>query len=143
MSKKLTAKQVENAKPRLGKEGGKNEGQPVRTEISDGGSGLWLIVQPNGHKSWAVRYRVNGVPRKHTLEAISLADARVEAAEAIKQANNGNDPTKAKKAEKQKIEVAKANTFAAVAALYLDRKAKSKMRSIDQLRYRLTGSPCR
>ncbi len=29
--------------------------------------GLYLVVQPSGAKSWAVRYRANGRPRKHTL----------------------------------------------------------------------------
>ena len=51
MAKKLTTKSVENAKP-----------GPQRREISDGGSGLYLILQPSGHRSWAVRYRANGEP---------------------------------------------------------------------------------
>ena len=29
--------------------------------------GLYLVVQTSGAKSWAVRYRYNGKPRKHTL----------------------------------------------------------------------------
>ena len=57
MSKRLTALSVENAKPGT-----------ARREISDGGSGLYLIVQTSGHRSWAVRGRVNGVTRKVTLE---------------------------------------------------------------------------
>jgi hypothetical protein len=58
MAKGLTAKQVENAKPRA-----------VRVELPDAGcSGLYLIIQPSGARSWAVRYRFAGKPRKLTLE---------------------------------------------------------------------------
>ena len=129
MSKRLTALAVENAKPGTS-----------RREISDGGhNGLHLIVQPSGHKSWAVRFRVDGIPRKLTLPAgLTLAEAREQAATAVKQAQQGKDPTKAKKAAKQKIEIAKANTFAAVAALYLNTDKVRKLRTIGQLTYRLT-----
>jgi hypothetical protein len=129
MSKRLTALSVENAKPGTS-----------RREISDGGhNGLHLVVQPSGHKSWAVRFRVDGIPRKLTLPAgLTLAEAREQAASAVKQAHQGNDPTKAKKIAKQKIEIAKANTFAAVAALYLNTGRVKKLRTLDQLTYRLT-----
>src|SRR5262245_47864805 len=43
MTRKLTAKTIENLKP-----------GPQRREISDGGSGLWLVLQSSGAKSWAV-----------------------------------------------------------------------------------------
>jgi integrase len=129
VTKRLTALSVENAKPGL-----------ARREISDGGhSGLHLIVQPSGHKSWAVRFRVNGIPRKLTLPAgLTLAEAREQAATAVKQAQRGEDPTRAKKIAKQKIEIAKTNTFAAVAALYLNTDKVKKLRTVDQLTYRLT-----
>jgi integrase len=123
MSKRLTALQVENMKP-----------GSSRREISDGGSGLYLVVQPSGHRSWAARFRVNGIPRKLTLNAVGLADARVEAAEAIKAAHAGNDPTKAKKHAKQERIIAKANTFAATAALYLESGKVQKLRTKDQVR---------
>src|SRR5262249_39233547 len=39
-----------------------------RREIPDRGcAGLHLIVQPSGHKSWAVRFRYRGQTRKLTL----------------------------------------------------------------------------
>src|SRR5215471_8580776 len=122
MSPHLTAKSVENAKP-----------GSARREISDGGSGLYLVVQPSGHKSWAVRFRVNGIPRKLTLPAgLTLAEAREQAASAAKEAQRGNDPTKTKKAAKQAREIAKANTFAAVALLYLNSDRTKRLRSFHQ-----------
>jgi integrase len=124
---RLTAVRVTNAKPRA-----------TRQEISDGGSGLFLVVQPSGHKSWAVRFRVNGVPRKLTLAAgLTLHEAREQAAAAIKEAQRGNDPTKAKKVAKQERAVAAANTFAAVAQLYLNSDKTKKLRTVDQVRDKL------
>jgi integrase len=128
MTKRLSAKAVENAKPGT-----------ARREISDGASGLYLIVQPSGHKSWAARFRVNSIPRKLTLPAsLTLHEAREQAAAAIKEAHRGNDPTKAKKIAKQEREIAKANTFAAVALLYLNSEKTKKLRTVDQVRDRLT-----
>jgi hypothetical protein len=74
MARKLTAIAVDNAKPKKGE-----DGKIERKEISDGGSGLYLIVQPSGAKSWAVRYRIAGKSKKHTLGDgvfLSLAAAR-------------------------------------------------------------------
>ena len=74
---KLTDLAVRNAKPK-----------DKRYERSDNGSGLWLVVQPSGHKSYITRTRLNGVPIKVThgdATALSLADARLRIAEAIMQ----------------------------------------------------------
>ncbi|SFH21224.1 tyrosine-type recombinase/integrase [Sulfitobacter dubius] len=77
---------------------------PNRREISDGGQeGLFLIVQPSGSKSWALRYRSAGKPVKLTLgswPAMSLAKARGAAAEALEAAKSGDDPAAKKRAEK-------------------------------------------
>jgi integrase len=124
---RLTAVRVANAKPKA-----------TRQEISDNGSGLFLVVQPSGHKSWAVRFRVNGIPRKLTLApALSLHEAREQAAAAIKEAQRGNDPTKAKKAAKQERAIAAANTFEAVARLYLASDRTKKLRTFGQYRDKL------
>jgi integrase len=124
---RLTAVRVTNTKPGA-----------TRQEISDGGSGLFLVVQPSGHKSWAVRFRVNGVPRKLTLAAgLTLHEAREQAAAAIKEAQRGNDPTKVRKAAKQERAVAAANTFEAVARLYLNADKTKKLRTVDQVRDKL------
>jgi Arm DNA-binding domain len=75
MARKLTTKAIEHFKP-----------GPQRREIGDGGSGLYLIVQPSGARSWAVRYRHEGRPAKLTLgswPAMSLAAARKGAADAL------------------------------------------------------------
>ena len=72
-----------------------------RREIADGGCrGLYLVVQPNGGKSWAVRYRYDGASRKLTLgsyPALTLAAARARAAGAIEQVEQGHDPAAAKR----------------------------------------------
>jgi integrase len=93
MGKALTATAIEAAKPGAS-----------RREISDGGQdGLFLVVQPTGSKSWAVRYRAEGKPVKLTLgtwPGMSLAKARAAAAEALEAAKAGDDPAAKKRAEK-------------------------------------------
>jgi Arm DNA-binding domain len=58
-----------------------------RRETPDGKvTGLYLITQPSGARSWAIRYRANGLPRKLTLgayPAVDLATARRRAQEAL------------------------------------------------------------
>ena len=123
MAKKLTAKSIESMKPTA-----------ARREISDGGSGLYLIVQSSGHRSWALRYRANGRPTKLTLgrwPEISLAGARKLAADALHERERGNDPVAKKEAAKIKAAEAKADTLAAVCASYLKREG-GKLRTIDQ-----------
>jgi integrase len=101
MARKMTALSVENAKPKL------RSGVPVRTEIPDH-DGLYLIVQPSGVKSWAVRYRVKGKSRKLTLDGngafLSLAAARAAATQALHQIEQGVDPI----AEKRKAKATSA-----------------------------------
>ena len=62
--------------------------------------GLYFIVQPSGAKSWAVRYRHDGRPRKHTLGPYPLLDlkaAREAASKALRAAAEGSDPATQKK----------------------------------------------
>jgi hypothetical protein len=58
-----------------------------RREVPDGKViGLYLVLQPTGASSWALRYRAGGLPRKLTLgahPAIGLAAARRKAQEAL------------------------------------------------------------
>ena len=98
MRKAITAKAVETIKP------GAN-----RREIPDPAlSGLYLVVQPSGAKSWALRYRYAGAPKKLTLgkwPIMGLADARAAASEAIEAVELGRDPGAAKKrAKAERIE---------------------------------------
>ena len=56
MAKSLTAVSVQAYRPKA-----------KRREIPDSTPGLFLIVQPSGRKSWALRFRRNGKPVKMTL----------------------------------------------------------------------------
>jgi hypothetical protein len=63
---KLTTKAVEAIKPTTD-----------RREIPDALlPGLYLIVQPSGARSWAVRYRHGDRTRKHTLGNYPLLDLK-------------------------------------------------------------------
>jgi integrase len=118
---RLTAKAVENIKPR-----------EKRVEIPDGGSGLYLVVQPSGRKSWAVRYRFEGKPKKLTLGGtLTLAAARQAASEALHGLDQGNDPVAAGKAAKIKAAATAADTVTAVCEEYLHREGK-KLRTVNQ-----------
>ena len=121
---KLTAKYVENVRP-----------DPVRREIADGGcAGLYLLLQPSGHRSFAVRYRVGGRSAKLTIGSwpeVSLLDARVAAAAARKRVKQGEDPAKAKQDDKIKADAAKADTVTAICERYLTLEGK-KLRTVSQ-----------
>jgi integrase len=75
-----------------------------RQEIPDDlCTGLYLVVQPTGKKSWQVRYRHGGVHRRMTLASfptLSLADARTRARQVMAQASEGRDPAEEVKAAK-------------------------------------------
>jgi len=89
MAKKLTQLSIEKIKPAT-----------VRREIPDAGQpGLYLIVQPNGKRSWAVRYRFSGQPRKYTLPGFpSLPVAHKLARAALNAVADGRDPAAEKRA---------------------------------------------
>ena len=92
---KLTETGVKNLKPTSDK----------REEIPDALlPGLYLIVQPSGVKSWAVRYRCNGKPGKYTLgkyPVIKLGDAREQARDVLNMAAKGDDPSAEKRRTKE------------------------------------------
>ena len=127
MAKKLTDIAIRNLKP-----------GPARREIPDGGNGLYLVLQPSGARSFALRFRRDGRPTKFTLGtwfvgsaqeapepkiggALMLAGARKLAAEAMIQIGKGTDPVASKRQAKEERRAAKANTFQAVAEEYLKR----------------------
>lgn len=93
MAKAFTTKSIEAMKP----------DPENRREVPDPAlSGLYLVIQTSGAKSWALRYRYGGKPRKLTLgkvPALSLADARKEATKALGAIERGRDPGIDKKLE--------------------------------------------
>jgi integrase len=110
MAQTLTARTVESAKP------GK-----VRKEIPDAHMpGLYLVLQPSGARSWAVRYRSSGRPRKYTIgsyPAIDLKSARDLASKALRAAAEGRDPG----SEKSNERTAGLDTVAAIADQFIKR----------------------
>jgi integrase len=141
---KLTVLAVQNARPK------RRHGQPVTTELPDG-NGLYLVVQPSGHKSWAVRYRISKRSRKWVIgdavaldrgEAnpsgvLTLSHARRRAAEAQILIEQGIDPAGEAKTQQQQQRQradAAAQTFESVARAYYERMEVEKptMRSGDR-----------
>jgi integrase len=129
----------------------KYRGGKTRREIRDGGAqGLFLIVQPSGTKSWALRCRrPDGRPAKLTLGPVdfsgkepggepvigtplSLASARALAAEQHRQRKRGIDVAARQLSEKrqkaQASQHAAANTFAALARAHIDEHARPHTR---------------
>lgn len=80
------------------------------------GSGMHLLVHPNGSKYWRLQYRYDGKQKMLALGVypeITLADARARRDEARKLLANGVDPGDKKKNDK--VEQSKARTFKEVA----------------------------
>jgi len=120
----------------------------IRREIPDSGcGGLYVIVQPSGKKSFAVRYRFDGRPKKLTLPGgLTLAAARKLAGDALLAVEQGHDPAIAKKAARAKIKAAKADTVQALCENYLRREAgklrtgRERQRTLERLVYPEIGS---
>ncbi|MFN7056504.1 tyrosine-type recombinase/integrase [Hyphomonas sp.] len=95
MPQNLTARFVETVKPKAGE----------RTTISDSVvEGLELRLGTNGSKTWSLRYRTKSGKRSRLslgrYPALSLAEARDRAIQALAAAVSGADPAKEKKIEK-------------------------------------------
>ena len=103
----------------------------ARVEVPDGkGRGLYLVIQPSGAASWALRYRAAGAARKLTLgryPALGLAAARKHAAEALGQVAGGKDPARAKTAARAATR-AETDKVERVVELFVERYAKPKTR---------------
>jgi integrase len=103
----------------------------ARVEVPDGkGRGLYLVVQPSGAASWALRYRADGAARKLTLgryPALGLAMARKRAAEALGEVAGGKDPARAKTAARAATK-AETDKVERVVELFVERYAKPKTR---------------
>jgi integrase len=90
--------------------------------------GLYLVVQPAGAKSWAVRYRADGKPVKLTLARyprMGLSDARDAARAALRDVAKGEDPAARKRAQKE----AGGSTVADHADVFVTKHARPRNRS--------------
>ena len=121
MAKKLTARSIEQARPDRTK----------RIEIPDAGKpGLYLVIQPSGRKSWAVRYRFHGRPRKVTLEGFpSLGVAHKLAQAELDKVAEGRDPASEKRAAKQTRPEDSSDLFETVMAQFIERHVKKNTRA--------------
>lgn len=110
--KPLTALQIKNAKP---------EEKPYK--LYDGG-GLFLLVTPAGGKLWRLKYRQQngkeGLLSFGAYPAISLEQARRKRDEAKQQKAAGNDPGQIHRDAKNEQKSLAKNTFASLAAQWLD-----------------------
>src|SRR5271165_4019581 len=103
---------------------------PTRREVPDGKiSGLYLVLQPSGARSWALRYRTAGKPAKLTLgpyPSLDLANARRRAQEALGEIAGGENPAAKKKAarEAQKAANSTEDHVEVVAASFVDKYVK-------------------
>jgi integrase len=102
----------------------------VRREVPDGRiTGLYLVLQPSGAKSWALRYRAAGKPAKLTLgpyPALDLANARRRAQEALGEVAGGKNPAADKKAarEAQKAAISTPDRVSTVGASFIEKYVK-------------------
>lgn len=110
-----------------------------RREIADGIlSGLYFVIQPTGRKSWAVRYRASGIPKKVTLgnslfgtdvdaAGEELTRMRSEAAHILERVRRGEDPAAEKQiAKKAMPEDANRDGFRTVVERYLKEYASKR-----------------
>jgi integrase len=123
MAKALTVRTIETLKPGTS-----------RREVPDGiVHGLYLVMQPTGAASWAVRYRYQGASRKLTIgayPAIDLKNARELASAALVAVARGDDPAGNKKEAKRAGAVSRPShdLIKIVCATYIERQAKPNTR---------------
>lgn len=137
----LTTKAIEQARPKA-----------ARYEKADSTSGLYLVVQPSGAKSWALRFRSpverdktgQRKAKKLTLGMVAVASsrtppkiggpltltqARMLATQALETVRQGVDPTRTRREEKTaaKVEAMADNSVDAAVIEFLKRyKGKKK-----------------
>ena len=123
MTRRLTDISIRNLKPRT-----------KRYELPDPGArGLYVCVFPSGKRSYVLRYRHAGKPKKLTLQAgIDLAVARKLAADAMHAVAQGRDPGEAKKETKTKAAAAAINTVQFVCEEYFRREGNKLRTAADR-----------
>ncbi|MBS9443684.1 tyrosine-type recombinase/integrase [Photorhabdus heterorhabditis] len=103
---KLTARQIETAKPK-----------DKSYKLSDGG-GMYLEIFPNGSKCWRQKYRFAGKEKRlafGTYPTVTLAEARNKREDAKKILANGDDPGLVKRQEKREKALIVNNSFEKIA----------------------------
>jgi Arm DNA-binding domain len=96
--------------------------QTSRVEYSDS-RGLFVVVQPTGYRSFAIRYRYRGRPGKLTLPiSIGLKAARLEAGKVAYAVVQDVDPGAAKRTARLERQRAASGTLSAIADEYFRRE---------------------
>lgn len=112
------------------------------------GSGMYLLVKPDGGRYWRMDYRHEGKRKTLALgvyPTVTLADARQRREDARRLLANGTDPGEAKKAAKVARAVAAAiaaDTFEAVGREWLKKReagGETSAATIGKDRWRLEG----
>jgi len=116
---KLTAKIVQNAKP-------KKVDEVLKDNYIPDGGGLYLIVTAKGGKLW--RYHFSFKNKKYRLPLgkypnLSLKGARELHKEALNQKAKGINPIDERRAKKQKLKHERENSFKEVAEAYLKKRS--------------------
>jgi integrase len=124
---KLTDLQIRNAKPR-----------DKKYKLS-GGSGLTLLVQPDGAKYWRLRYRFAGKEKELSLGRpypdLTLKDAEAEAARMRTLVAAGSDPAEQRVQQKLDRTARAASTFGVAAEEWFTFRSKAwAQRTQDQVR---------
>lgn len=107
----------------------------LRLEIADAAlPGFYLIVQPSGVKSWAVRYRHADRSRKLTLgryPVFGLSEARDRAREALQAITTGRDPCGEKREKRSAVRAVtpERDLVSAQAELFIARHVRPKLRA--------------
>jgi integrase len=99
--------------------------EKTRARLADAG-GLYLEVSPNGSKRWFWKYRTEGKEKRLALGSYPSTgpkDARAARDAAKAQKTGGNDPIRARKAEKIKAANPEGDTFKAVALEWYGKQA--------------------
>lgn len=108
------------------------------------GRGLFLLVTPTGGRLWRWKYRFEGKEKLMALgqyPEISLAEVRNRHAEARRLLASGVDPMATRKTEKAAKREAGANSFRAIASLWLEHwRADKSPRHADTTQRRLEAN---
>src|SRR5262245_20502703 len=98
-----------------------------RTQIFDKNQpNLALRIGTSGVKTWSVVYEWHGRMKRFTIgtyPAVSLADARSRAREALRDVSRGDDP------QEQKMTTREAGTFGELAAQYIREWSQANKKS--------------